>query len=961
MNDDDDAAIAADSPPAGAVHIAPRRPTPLYAFLSSRLLRLEGWLQSHGGEQLRGAIRLFWAFLLAAGVFLLVGPVLNEPLSFDDITSSAGEATDTWIARSFEADYTLVHADDGRLALEVEERITAFFPEDVDESAVERVIATQYEGHDLRPELRGATLDGAVIAPTVRETPTRSAFVVDAGERLRGDHDVVLRYVLHDVAYSDQDPSSRELYDLLEWDAFGPEWSHGVAESSLTITVPRELVDAYARQPSSGIAWLLVGDSQTLTPDSETADAVVYRATNDQNLPPFASFWFALRFEAGTFTMPEPSALFWVQVIGPFVPLALLAATLLFSLAARRVAWADARGRSWFVAQDGPRSGSTPGEDARLWRARRSSALVDALVQYRSDRSDAAALRRLVRVARRTGRVGDIPHALSAYRSSRAWTAQFTDGLRRVPRGFVRDAFIGASVALTAVQWGLVRQLSYQVTLTVYWWPVAIVVVSTVLAATVLAIALTARPLTRAGTLAVEHLRGQELFVEQTSAADRTPLRDRLLPYVVMFERPRRAGRLVTEMLDREGLSQQVSEDPRFVTTGRLIVRVAAVVAVVAACVLVATTTAGTRHALGQNDVLEDVEGDYGVYVSDVDIEASLSRGPNGEARLEVVEKLEADTDENLRAIPQVTRVWRDQVDGHDQSLTVDEITVDGEAVPFEQSRVRGHAVVQTRLSDEWPGEHDIEVRYTLTDAASALHEGVASLDAVRWTALLPWWDWTWEGVDHEPERLRVAVTMPPELADSLVDGSGWLDELAHRKGRPPIGFSDPTVTPDRVVFAFDERVDDEYDAGSLWPSGAQYGGAQLLFPDGTFTGPSEEEWARHTAWQSLPWLLSPALALIAIGLSVVGVMLGPVRLARRGKTRDLVRWMPPALTAAQLPLLVWASADAYSEDPLLAVLLVSLAASIIATWVVLARTRSTLSADTVMTWHRKGSRRRPG
>lgn len=936
----DDASADAGTPPASAVRLPPPRPTPLYAFLSTRLLRLEAWLQSHGGTRLRRGIQAFWALLLAVGVLLLVGPVINEPLSFDDITSSAGEATDTWIARSFDADYRFSRDDDGRLTVEVEERITAFFPDDVDESAVERVIATQYEGHDLRPELRGATLDGAPIEPVTRTSPTRSTYTVEAGERLRGDHEVVLRYALHDVAYPTEDPSSRQAYQLLRWDVFGPEWSHGVTDSALTLTVPRELADAYARQPSSGIAWLLVGGSTTLSPDTETADSVVYRVTNDQSLPPYASFWFAFRFEAGVFAMPEPSALFWVQAAGPFVPLALLAVTVLFALAARRVAWADARGRAWFVMQEAPRRGTTAGADARLWRARRTSALIDALVAYRSEPSNTAARRHLVRVARRTGRLGDLPRALTAYRASPAWRAQFTEGLRRVPRGFVRDAFIGAALGLTVVQWGLVRQLSYQVPLSVYWWPVAVVAVSTALAAVVLAIALTARPLTHDGALAEEHLRGQRLFLEQTSAIERTPLRDPLLPYVAMFARPARARRLITGLLEQEGVSRQVADDPHFVTAGRLAIRVSAVVAVIAALVLSIATTAGTRHALDQYAVLDDIAGEYGVFVSDVDIEATLTRGEGGHARVEVVETLVAAVGENLRAIPQVTRAWRDQVDGHDQGLVVDAILVDGVEAPFEQSRVRGHALVQTRFADDWPGDHEIEIRYTLTDAASALRTGDGRQDRVQWTALLPWWESSWQGIDVEPERLRMAIGMSTDLADALRPDSGWLAELAHRRDRSPEAFGAPSEVPGEVVFSFDEHADDEYEPGSLWPNGAQFGGAQLTFPAGTFTGPSEAEWGWYAAWQMLPWLLSPLLALIVLVLSAVGVLSGADRLARRGKTRDLVRWVPVALTAAQLPLLFWATIDAYSEDPLLLVIFASLGVSAVATWAVVVKTR---------------------
>mgnify|MGYP006333397877 FL=1 len=88
--------------PDGAVSVAPKRQTPLYRFLASGLLALEAWLQSHGGQGLRWSIRVFWAFLTAIGLLLLIGPVINKPLSFDDITSSTDDVADTWIARAFD-------------------------------------------------------------------------------------------------------------------------------------------------------------------------------------------------------------------------------------------------------------------------------------------------------------------------------------------------------------------------------------------------------------------------------------------------------------------------------------------------------------------------------------------------------------------------------------------------------------------------------------------------------------------------------------------------------------------------------------------------------------------------------------------------------------------------------------------------------------------------------------------
>src|SRR5690606_4447156 len=153
------------------------------------------------------------------------------------------------------------------------------------------------------------------------------------------------------------------------------------------------------------------------------------------------------------------------------------------------------------------------------------------VTRYQAAPVDDSSARALVHESRRAGRLGHVPAAWIHYFGARVWREQFRRTLRRVPHGFVRDSFIGAALALTVLQWGLVRQLSYQLSLSRYWWPIAVLAATVVLAALILTIALTARPLTRRGALAREHLMGLELFVGQTSVAERSSLRDPLLPY----------------------------------------------------------------------------------------------------------------------------------------------------------------------------------------------------------------------------------------------------------------------------------------------------------------------------------------------------------------------------------------------------------------------------------------------
>lgn len=271
---------------------------------------------------------------------------------------------------------------------------------------------------------------------------------------------------------------------------FGPSWPQGLARLDVRVTIPEDVDDRLIRQPRGSLAWTIIGGGEWLEPEPGGTDEVTYQFTNDQRIPPHANAWFTMSFEPGTFTMPAPSPLFWVQSFGPLAPLGFLAITLLLAFAARAVAWSDARGRPWFVAQFAPPKGVTPRMAALILRAPAAMELAEALVAARGSRLDSGNPRELLvaaaKVARRTGHIGDRPRAVTRYLGAAERGAQLKVGLRRIPRGFVRDLFIAAPIALTIVQWGLVRQLSEQAVLAVVWWPVAFVMASSLIAAFVL-------------------------------------------------------------------------------------------------------------------------------------------------------------------------------------------------------------------------------------------------------------------------------------------------------------------------------------------------------------------------------------------------------------------------------------------------------------------------------------------
>ncbi|GAA3663996.1 DUF2207 domain-containing protein [Microbacterium marinilacus] len=928
------------TPPAEAVAIPPRRQTPLYRWLSVWLLRTEARARARGSKRSRRAARITWGVVAALGVLLLFGPVINAPMGFDDYIDAAESGTETWIARSFEADYTVSREEDGHLAIEVEERITALFPEDVDESSVERVLVGEYEGHDLDVALVSAELDGAAVDAEVRRSATRTELRVDAGERLTGDHDVVLRYTLRDAAADTFDESTRAWTQMLEWDAFGPDWAHGSASTTVTVTMPRDLVDAYARQPRGGVEWLLAADSTALEPDSETADTVTYELTNDQTLPPHSSFWFRFHFAPGTFEMPAPTALYWVMVVGPFVPLLLAALALLLALAARAVAWGDARGRAWYVAQSDPPKGVSPSIAARLWRSIGTAPLVRALAAYQEATAGAAeterkaprwrrkgkggravdssggaqaaarpkdARRALARELHRAGRLGNWPHAWTHYLGAPAWSETFRLKLRRVPHGFVRDNFVGAALALPVVQLGLARQLSHQFPLSVYWWPVAAVAVAILLGALVLVIALTARPLTRPGAFVREHLLGVRLFAERTQLAERGTLADPLLPYAVMFSRPRRAAAIVARAMDDAGVARDVKADPAFLSGGRIALRVGSAVLVVGAFLVAALVPSPTVRPEMDAVFLGDVPGSYGMFVREFAADARLDRSDEGLA-LAVEERLQVTVADGGRYVRQVTRQWTDRPDGQDQGLVVESVTVDGEEVPFETSRLQGKLLMSTTLQDDWPGEHEVVIAYRLETPAVRTFADGAWHDELRWTAIDPDWSFGWDGLLElggdtiEVEDVAVSLTMPADLAEQAA-GIGALD---HRRN-DDVSVREPDAVQrdgEDVTYRLHPEPDDD----------ARYLGLQLLFPEGSVVDAERTGWVLWAGWRAFPIVLTMAIGLTALAAALVGIRRG--RSLPQGARRDAARWLAPAATVAQLPVFVWTTADWSGDEP---------------------------------------------
>ena len=920
----------------------PPRHSPLWRLLSGWVLALEAWLRSHGGEPLRFGIRAFWGLIAAVGLFLLIGPVINPPLTLDDILDSSETATDQWIARDFTVDYTVELADDGTLVTHVEERITAFFPDDVDQSGIQRVLATDFHAHELRPSDISATLDGTSIAVEEETEPTLLTLTIDSGERLQGNHDIVLRYTLHHLAFVTEDRATGSTVDMLQWDVFGPAWSTAIAGLEVRVILADELDDALIRDPRGTVAWTILSAGEWLEPE-ETSPAgyTTYAFSNDQNLPPYANAIFTFVFEPGTIAMPEPSTWFWVQTFGPLVPLVFLLLTLLLAIAARLVAWSDARGRPWYVAQFEAPEGVSARLAAHILRSPRTLELADALDAI--PRRGAAASRRektlaAGRVAKRTGRLGDAARALALYVRGPERAHQLTRNLRRIPKGFVRDAFIAAPIALTLVQWGLVRQLSHQTLLSEVWWPVAFVLLSTLISVIVLALALSARPLTVEGALVKQHLMGIGVYAERTSLLERGPLQDAALPYAVLTTPPRAAGTTVAALVEAdlgEPIPARSWLTSDYLTAPRLLMRVLALLVVVGSILvvaLVANPYQRTHRYLMYDD---DVPGSSWTQVEGFAATAELSRDDDGRAVIEASETLTVLFEEGSSLPPQLVRQWRNVVDGQSLDVTIERVLLDGSPVPYATETDFDSLVMRTAFTSPVTGQYEVRIDYRIGSAAVADDAGGAVVDRVWWVALLQGWKYDYGNEDQLLEPLLLEFSVSEELAE-LSTQAGWItldtspDVRASEWPAAVIPFGEirdevdddsaiETATRDDGVLVHTLEIGHTDIDAYPWSVTIRDLGTMMDFPAGTFVGPDESALRATQFAAAWPLWLTVALGWLGFGMGLLGIVLivrGRQAVIRAGVLRDVLLWLAPALGIAAVILFVWAASDVEASHP---------------------------------------------
>jgi uncharacterized membrane protein YgcG len=459
---------------------------------------------------------------------------------------------------SFDAmavDYDLTRDADGIARATVTETLQPRFP-DIDQNrGLVRRIPVDYDGVPLEPTVRGVTdATGTAVPYTTDEDEGFLIVSIGDDDYVHGVQTYVIVYDLVNIVRHFTDTDTDEFY----WDVNGTDWAQRFDAVTATVHVPAGL--AAAANGESACYRGAEGDTGRCPINRITSDAaddgVTWQAVSDGALGAGQTMTVAVGFAPGTFTVPTAPARTWWAT---WLPLGAAAAALFAAVGLwgqRRRRWGDVPGREVIVPECTPPQRVDLAEGADLLeRSGRwfPAAVLELAVRgvvrvvERRDRGllGRERVRRGVRVvglpdaasppdrlalaavvgegAPSPGRVVwfDGPSEERAGRVARvvgdARHRAIADGLRARSERRLTPALRLGAWALSAAAVAVVGLVSTRIS-TVSGWLFAAGVVSIV---AVVLCTLTVRPpqsLTRAGSLAREHIEGLRMYMALAEA-----------------------------------------------------------------------------------------------------------------------------------------------------------------------------------------------------------------------------------------------------------------------------------------------------------------------------------------------------------------------------------------------------------------------------------------------------------
>ncbi len=443
---------------------------------------------------------------------------------------------------SLNAEYVLGRNDEGNSTLRVTEAFVALFPETDQNRGIRRALPMRYDGHPTDLTIQSVTDENGTPRAFTAEADDDGEFMVvtiAARDYVHGNQSYVLKYSERNVTL---DPSDSDLQELYR-DVNGVGWAQPFDVVTATLTLDPELDGSFAGQAACYQGW--DGSSQACDELEVSASPPFTLTARANNLDRYQNLTFALAFEPATF-VPRDSSLRAspVGMVGFAAGLAALG-VLCTAVVTRVRRWRNAPGRGIVIAEYEPARDMDPLLASELWGKRTkgvSAAILDmavtgavAIVETKKKRFSVELRERLAArpeeravldalfgpgakpgarlpLASTNNAVSSRLAALSAATKKRATTS----GFRRAVDVGRRRFFTIAVCVLAALAW-LFSMAAASADFG-GGWTFGIVVVATVSAVATLVLVSDVRPFTREGAIALEQLKGLELYIRLAEA-----------------------------------------------------------------------------------------------------------------------------------------------------------------------------------------------------------------------------------------------------------------------------------------------------------------------------------------------------------------------------------------------------------------------------------------------------------
>ena len=259
-------------------------------------------------------------------LFSVLTLIFASVLGATSVATPAFASANDFYFSSFEADYYLSKNSSNQGVLEIEETLTAVFPNTDQNHGIERCIPNTYRGEG-KIDASSVTVRQDYLTATVSKSNTSDGFLClrigDASKYVHGEVVYKIAYTYQNVIAKYADADYQELY----WDTNGTSWGQKFGSLTARLHLPSGLYDSLVKNSGTGSPFSCYvgsygasGSNRCQISESADLDGKVI-TFKTSNLSAGENLTFDATFTPGTFSAIEQrkSYLFFAVVIVEFL------------------------------------------------------------------------------------------------------------------------------------------------------------------------------------------------------------------------------------------------------------------------------------------------------------------------------------------------------------------------------------------------------------------------------------------------------------------------------------------------------------------------------------------------------------------------------------------------------------------------------------------------------------------